>query len=67
LETTNNGHILIKGIDLTESQKAMLEFKGMLNREFVECHSFWFKDGKPATYESGYYYPRCTSLKYLPY
>jgi hypothetical protein len=63
----NNGNILIKGADLTRDQKAMLQFKGMSNPEFVIANAFWFKDGKPST-EEGYFYPVTKSLsKYLPY
>jgi len=61
-----NGNYLVKGSELTDGQKAMLKFRGMKNPEWVLCHSFWFKDGKPST-EDGYYYPVCKSLSFLPY
>ncbi len=61
-----NGNVLIKGIDLTPSQQSLLTFKGMNNLVWVKSHSFWFKDGKPST-ETGYYYPVCKSLEFLPY
>lgn len=59
--------VLIKGEQLTEEQKSMLKFKGMKNPEFVKCHSFYFIDGLPASKESGYFYPVCNSLEFLPY
>ena len=62
----NNGNILIKGIDLTDSQKSMLKFNGMKDNNWVKCHSFWFKDGKPSI-EEGYYYPVTKSLSFLPH
>jgi hypothetical protein len=58
---------LIPGANLTNEQKAMLKFKGMANPEWVKSHSFYFIDGKPATIESGFYYPVCKSLAFLPY
>ncbi len=61
-----NGNTLIKGTDLTEEQKSLLEFKGMSKPEFVKNNSFWFKDGKPSQ-EDGFYYPVCTSLSHLQY
>lgn len=63
----NDGHILIKGSDLTQDQAKQLVFKGMSNTEWVNNHGFWFKDGKPAAEGSGYYYPVCKSLSHLPY
>ena len=62
----SNGNILIKGTELTVSQKQSLTFNGMKDEVWVKCHSFWFKDGKPST-ENGYYYPVCHSLEFLPY
>ena len=61
-----NGTVLIKGSELTDEQKAMLKFNGMKNPEFVANHSFWFKDGKPAT-EDRFLYPVCHSLSHLPH
>lgn len=64
---------LIKGSDLTPEQVAMLPFKGAsddsaLGKEnFLASNSFYFKDGKPAKTENGFYYPVCTSFKSLPY
>jgi hypothetical protein len=61
-----NGNILIKGTHLTPQQRTDLRFRGMSDNEWVECHSFWFKDGRPSN-EEGYLYPVCQSLKFLPY
>jgi hypothetical protein len=61
-----NGHYLIRGIDLTQEQKTLITFRGMKYSFFIENHSFWFKDGKPAT-QDGYFFPICHSLSYLPY
>jgi hypothetical protein len=61
-----NGNYLVKGKDLTQEQKNLLKFNGMKNPEFVENHSFWFKDGKPST-EDNFYFPVCHSLAFLPY
>jgi hypothetical protein len=58
---------LIKGTELTDEQKAMLEFNGMKNPEWVNNHEFYFIDGKPASKDSGYYYPVCKSFSWLPY
>jgi hypothetical protein len=58
---------LIKGSQLTKEQKSMLKFKGMQNEAWVNNHSFYFIDNKPATTESGLYYPVCNSLTHLPY
>ena len=55
----NTEFTLIKGIELTENQRNLLKFKGMAKESWVKSHSFWFKDNKPASYESGYYYPVC--------
>lgn len=65
----NNGHTKIKGINLSNEQIELLKlnFKGMDNLEFIKCHSFWFKDGLPATENSGYYYPNIDSWNFLPY
>ena len=63
----NEEQKLIKGAYLTEEQKAMLKFRGMKNPEWIKCHSFYFIDGKPATEESGFYYPVTISLGFLPY
>jgi hypothetical protein len=57
---------LIKGNDLTQEQKTLLTFKGMKNPVWVECHSFYFVDGKPSTIAE-YYFPVCNSFKFLPY
>jgi hypothetical protein len=58
---------LIKGTELTEEQKSLLNFKGMSNQEWIDCHSFYFIDNKPASKDSGYYYPVINSLQFLPY
>ena len=60
----NNGNYLVKGTDLTQEQLAMMSWKGLERKGFTECHSFWFKDGKPST-DDGYYYPVCHSLRYV--
>lgn len=57
---------LIKGTNLSDEQKGMLQFNGMKNPEFVKNHNFYFIDGKPADINSGYYYPVCKSLSHLP-
>jgi len=59
-----NGHVLVKGINLTNEQKSLLTFKGMSNPKFVKNHSFWFKDGKPSTDEN-FYYPISHSFSHL--
>lgn len=56
---------LIKGSELTAVQKSMLKFNGMKNEAWVNNHSFYFIDKKPATEESGFYYPVCKSLSHL--
>jgi len=56
---------LIKGINLTTSQKSMIKFNGMVNPEFIKNHSFWFENGKPSK-TNGHYYPVCHSLSHLP-
>jgi hypothetical protein len=56
---------LIKGTELTQEQKDMLKFNGMKNENWVKCHSFYFKDGKPCK-DEGYYYPVSHSFEYLP-
>lgn len=66
IDNKTNDNYLVKGSDLTDEQKAMLKFNGMKNPEWVSCHSFWFKDGRPST-EDDYYYPVCKSLSFLPY
>jgi hypothetical protein len=58
---------LIKGTDLTEEQKNLLDFKGMQNQEWINSHSFYFIDDKPASRDSGYFYPVINSLSFLPY
>ena len=60
---------LIKGTDLTPEQKDVMTWRGMETDGFIECHSFYFKNGKPTTWEEdeGYYYPVCHSLSYLPF
>lgn len=59
--------ILIKGSDLTESQKAQLQYNGMKNPEWIKAHSFWFAaDGKKSA-NPKHYYPVCHSLTWLPY
>lgn len=58
---------LINGENLTEEQKQMLNFRGMKNPEWINCHSFYFIDNKPAPKDSQYYYPITKSLKFLPY
>jgi len=58
---------LIKGADLTSEQINMLPFSGKSNREWIACHSFYFIDGIPASKDSGFYYPVCNSLSFLPY
>jgi len=58
--------VLIKGEQLTSVQKSMLKFKGMQNPDFVRCHSFYFIEDAPASVDSGYFYPVCNSLEFLP-
>lgn len=52
----NEGYVLIKGIDLTPEQVKKLPFNGKKHPDFLEGHSFWFKDGLPAG-EGPYYKP----------
>lgn len=61
-----NGNQLIKGEQLTAEQIAMLPFKGAKNPEWIKCHSFYFKDGKPSK-DEGFYYPVCNSFTFLPH
>ena len=56
---------LVKGIELTETQKTLLKFKGMKNPLFIANHSFWFKNGKPSK-EIGFIYPVSHSFSHLP-
>jgi hypothetical protein len=62
-----NKYKLIKGTELTQEQRDMLTWRGMKTEGFAECHSFYFKDGKPTTWEEDkeFYYPVCHSLAYL--
>jgi hypothetical protein len=62
----HNGNVLIKGAELTTEQRADLKFRGMGDPEWVNCQSFWFKDGRPSN-EEGYFYPVATSMNFLPY
>lgn len=62
-----NNLILIEGAKLTTDQINMLPFRGMADSEWVKCHSFYFIDELPASEDSGYYYPVCKSLSFLPH
>ncbi len=50
---------LLKGGDLTPTQKSDLDFNGMDNPAWVSRHAFYFDNGKPADVNSGFYYPVC--------
>lgn len=66
-EAAKKGFDLIPGTQLNEEQIKMLPFNGATKQSFIECNSFFFKDGAPAAKDSGFFYPYCTSLKNLPY
>ena len=44
----DNKNILIKGIELTPAQKAMIRNNNMRDQNWVDGHSFWFKNGVPS-------------------
>lgn len=56
---------LVRGVDLTGSQKNKLTFNGMKSKAFIECNSFYFDGLEPA--QGDYLYPVTTSFSDLRY
>jgi hypothetical protein len=64
---TDDKPVLIKGTELTDEQRSKLKFNGMQNPDWVNSHSFYFINNKPAPEDSDYYYPVMNSASWLPY